>query len=82
MAGELSAIFSTISKFAIFEIVLVISVILARKFVIAVVKLSLTGEDLASHVYPCYTSHSKETIMTNNPLQHVFSPASMVFLLS
>ncbi|MDH8404803.1 hypothetical protein QIG58_28185, partial [Klebsiella pneumoniae] len=54
-AGKLLAAFSTIS------------VTLARKFVIAVVKLLPTGEDFASHVYPCYTSHRKETIMTNNP---------------
>ncbi|STG51097.1 lactaldehyde dehydrogenase [Escherichia coli] len=54
------------------------AVTLARKFVIAVVKLLPTGEDFASHVYPCYTSHRKETIMTNNPPSAQIKPASMV----
>ncbi len=43
--------------------------------------LNVKEEDFASHVYPCYTSHRKETIMTNNPPSAQIKPGEYGFPL-
>ncbi|XPE48827.1 hypothetical protein ACNKHL_21830 [Shigella flexneri] len=57
------------------------SVTLARKFVIAVGKAVTRLARLRHHVYPCYTFHRKETIMTDRPPQHRLEPGEYGFPL-